>query len=145
MIKVEFRLKNSEVRKLSLKSDDKCAKGKTKFEYSPIFNDTDAKSFAILYKIDVCTDDCRMKLSYVSYFETTDDITEEQKTETDFFTVNAPAIGYAFFRAYISNLMLSSGYTPLMLPPLNFVRLGRKSKEKMIAKKETELLEKDSK
>ena len=40
--------------------------------------------------------------------------------ENPFLHVNAPAIAYPFLRAYIANLLLISGYDPLMLPSINF-------------------------
>jgi len=54
-------------------------------------------------------------------FETDEEITEEFKN-SHFPKINAPAIAYPYLRAYVSNLTLQSGVTPVMLPTINFVK-----------------------
>ena len=63
------------------------------------------------------------KLSFkiVFNFITDEQITEEFK-HSHFPKINAPAIAYPYLRAYVSNLTLQSGVTPVMLPTINFVK-----------------------
>lgn len=125
----KFRLRRSIALKLSLKANEDERKKKTNFRYSTLFPGNEEREFAIEYKIKICTPECKLKLVFVSFFETTEDITEEQKNESKFFNINAPAIGYPFLRAYVANLMISSGYNPIMLPTVNFQKLADESDE----------------
>lgn len=43
--------------------------------------------------------------------------------EGNFALINAPAIGYPYFRAFYSNFLLNAGYKPFILPTINFVKL----------------------
>lgn len=61
------------------------------------------------------------KVVYCALFAANEDITDEFK-QSNFVKVNAPAIAYPFLRAYLANLMLSSGFDPLMLPTINFTK-----------------------
>ena len=63
-------------------------------------------------------------LEYRAVFKTEDDI-DINFLENPFLHVNAPAIGYPFLRAYVANLLLISGYDPLMLPSINFDAIWR--------------------
>lgn len=48
----------------------------------------------------------------------------------DFAKVNAPAIIFPFVREHLANLSLRAGIPPILLPPVNFVRLSNESKNK---------------
>ena len=66
-----------------------------------------------------------MKLTYVVDFQVADSIVEDFKVTTEtladtFLQVNAPAIAYPYLRAYVTTICVNSGYTPLLLPPVNF-------------------------
>lgn len=61
------------------------------------------------------------EVEYESIFET-DNAVDEEFMNSHFVSVNSPAIAYPFLRAYMANLMLSSGHDPIMLPTINFTR-----------------------
>ncbi|HDY7864582.1 TPA: protein-export chaperone SecB [Vibrio vulnificus] len=61
------------------------------------------------------------EVEYESIFET-DNAIDEEFMNSHFVSVNSPAIAYPFLRAYMANLMLSSGHDPIMLPTINFTR-----------------------
>ncbi|MBE7661512.1 protein-export chaperone SecB [Tenacibaculum finnmarkense] len=42
--------------------------------------------------------------------------------------INAPAIIFPFIREHLSNLSMKAGIQPILLPPVNFVKLARKEK-----------------
>ncbi|RQM76325.1 hypothetical protein EHZ47_09115 [Aeromonas jandaei] len=71
-------------------------------------------------------------MMYRAQFITDDVITDEFK-ESPFVFVNSPAIAYPFLRAYVSNVLLMSGYEPMMLPTINFQKLykDKQAKDKM--------------
>lgn len=135
---MKINIVNSYVVRLSITSKEEGAsvsvelaeaskpKGKAKFATKVEFEDN---SFFVVFKLELTTDDDEeIKVVYRSRFETDSDIDEKFK-RSSFPYVNAPAIAYPYLRAYISNLTLNSGYSPIMLPSVNFVAL----KEKVMA------------
>ena len=56
-------------------------------------------------------------------FRLDEEITEEFKL-SDFPKINAPAIAFPYLRALVSNITLQSGFDPVMLPSINFVKLA---------------------
>jgi len=69
-----------------------------------------------------------VKLGFRSKFAT-DSVVDDEFKKSGFPYVNAPAIAYPFLRVFVSNLTLNAGYSPVMLPSVNFVTL----KEKVMA------------
>ncbi|TCB37518.1 preprotein translocase subunit SecB [Acinetobacter sp. ANC 4910] len=63
-----------------------------------------------------------VKISYVSEFITDVEIDNEFRN-SNFPRVNAPAIAFPFFRAFISNFLLNAGYEPIILPSINFTKI----------------------
>jgi preprotein translocase subunit SecB len=63
-----------------------------------------------------------VKISYISEFITDVAINDEFRNSS-FPKVNAPAIAFPFFRAFIANFLLNSGYEPIILPSINFTKL----------------------
>jgi len=47
-----------------------------------------------------------------------------------FANINAPAIIFPFIREHLANLTMKSGIQPVFLPPVNFVELAKRKKEK---------------
>ena len=60
-----------------------------------------------------------LKADYDCLFETNFDLNKELDPEK-VFRVNAAAIAFPYFRAFISQITLLSGFPPLILPTLNF-------------------------
>lgn len=57
------------------------------------------------------------------------EVTDEVLLNT-FIQVNAPAIAYPFLRAYVSTVSVNSGYSQVLLPPVNFQAIfNRRKKE----------------
>ncbi|WP_448529800.1 protein-export chaperone SecB [Raineya sp.] len=67
----------------------------------------------------------KIKMAGEFIFEKNTSITIE-----DFAKVNAPAIIFPFIREHLANLSLRAGIPPILLPPVNFVRLSDESKNK---------------
>ncbi len=97
---------------------------KSTLSYIPVFEGSD-NSFIIKFEITLKNELFTLEVQSASHFETTESITEEFKN-SNFPKINAPAIAYPYVRAFISNIMLSSGYNPLVLPSLNFVAISNK-------------------
>jgi preprotein translocase subunit SecB len=91
-----------------------------------IFPEDDEKSFLIDFHIVVKDKFFNLDLQCVFVFKLDEPITEEFKLG-HFPKVNAPAIAFPYIRAYISNLTLQSGFNPVMLPSINFIKLNKDS------------------
>lgn len=76
-----------------------------------------------------------MKVVYLARFETTEDLTDEFM-ESHFVGMNAPAISYPYLRAYISQVLLISGYPPVTLPTINFQDMFKDEQAKKAAGKQ---------
>ena len=109
-----------------LDTGSKSSKAKSKFSLEVDFEE---KNFYITFHIKIATiDNVSITLTHKSTFETGDVISEGFK-ETHFPYVNAPAIAYPYVRTFVSNLTLNSGYSPVMLPSVNFAALYEKRKK----------------
>lgn len=87
------------------------------------------KEFKITFDIELSDNrSIELKVQYVSVFSTDEDVNEEFMTGP-FAKINAPAIGYPFLRSYISTLTINSGFPPIILPTINFVKLSKEDKE----------------
>lgn len=130
-----IRLESNQVHSINISQvDEEQEAGKIQFNYDVFFSAENSKEFAISFNTTVTTELVVLEVNFVSYFVTEDEITEDEHG-SKFITMNAPAIGYPFLRAYVANLMLSSGYPVYMMPTINFTALA-KEKEKRSKKLE---------
>ena len=88
-----------------------------------IFNEKEEKSFGIGFIVAITNNSYKIELEMNFLFES-DEIIDERFKNSSFPKVNAPAIAFPYLRAYISNLTMQSGFTPLLLPSINFVELS---------------------
>lgn len=106
------------------KSDNSSGKVKSKFS---IKLDFEENSFYVTFDLKLLTAEGKGILAeYKSKF-VTDAAIDDKFIASAFPYVNAPAISYPFLRAFISNLTLNAGYSPVMLPSVNFVALKDKT------------------
>jgi preprotein translocase subunit SecB len=95
---------------------------KYNLSHTPAYSsDLDIEGFAIVFTFHalIPSQSIEVDISYIAEFATDSPISDEFK-ESNFPKVNAPAIAFPYLRAFISNLLLSSGFTPLILPSINF-------------------------
>ena len=78
----------------------------------------------------------RSKVVFISHFES-EKVLDESNLTDKFLLINAPAIGYPYFRAFYSNFLLNAGYEPIILPTINFVKLAD-DKAKALSEKKTD-------
>lgn len=90
------------------------------------FTDDSNQKFGVGFEITIEDKYFDLNLEAVFLFSVDSPITEEFKL-SNFPRINAPAIAFPFLRAYISNLTLQSGYDPIILPSINFVRAANES------------------
>ncbi len=84
------------------------------------------KSIQLLYAVDFEVKDSEDEEFYVS----------EEVREHPFLMVNAPAIGFPFVRSFVSTLSINAGYSPIILPAINFQELYNRKKAAQIEAKE---------
>lgn len=91
---------------------------------SSSFSDNALKSYLIIIavKIKSKTDDFSLECKTVGRFVTSEDMDEEFKT-SHFVKINSPAILYPFVRSYINTITTNSGFSPIILPSVNFSSL----------------------
>jgi len=93
------------------------------FSYSPAFHESSDQEFLVIFDLSLNSDEgFLLSVQYVARFETDEPIYENFK-ESNFVKINAPAIAYPFLRTYISNLTLNSGFSPVILPTINFTQM----------------------
>lgn len=81
------------------------------------------KSFGIGFIVEIMSNSYKIKLEMRFFFES-DEIIDDNFKKSSFPKVNAPAIAFPYLRAYISNLTMQSGFTPLLLPSINFIEFA---------------------
>ena len=92
------------------------------FSFSPVFSETDLSEFLIIFNLSLNGEDFSLVIEYAARFSV-DEIVDEGFKTSNFVKINAPAIAYPFLRTYISNLTLNSGFSPIILPVINFTAL----------------------
>lgn len=94
-----------------------------RLDFSALYPQDGERLFWIEFKISVDSPgEFRLKLVYISAFQTDEDISDEFK-KSSFPKINAPAIGYPFLRSFLANFLVNAGYEPLLLPSINFTAI----------------------
>lgn len=88
-----------------------------------LFSENEKKSFGVGFNLEVKDIEFDLSIEALFRFSLDEEITEEFKL-SDFPKINAPAIAFPYLRALVSNLTLQSGFDPVMLPSINFVKLA---------------------
>lgn len=111
---------------LSERSDD--SEGKSfLIDFHNEYDEENDNIFSVVFQLEIShPGEFQLKLNYVSWFQTSEPIDREFK-ESDFPSVNAPAIAFPFLRSYVSMLTLNGGHTPTILPSINFHTVKRKN------------------
>jgi len=118
---IETKVDTLSLRKTDFEEDTK----EPTFSVGTAFSSDALNSFLIVFDLSIKADESHMlTVKYIAKFEAGSDILEDER-ESPFFSINAPAIAYPFLRAFVANFMLSSGFEPIMLPTINFVKLAK--------------------
>lgn len=130
---MNIQLKWWKVKELSLQIKDNDIEGEEKkspFDMSigHFFSKDNSREFGIGFEIKIEEEEFTLFIEIAFLFELDEDINEEFK-KSDFIKINAPAIAFPYVRSYISNLTLQSGFLPIMLPSINFVRIAQRNIE----------------
>ena len=60
------------------------------------------------------------------FFNTSDKINQKFK-DSKFIIINAPAIAFPFMRSFVATVTLNAGYSPAILPSVNFLELKKRA------------------
>lgn len=92
------------------------------FSFAPAFSDSDLTEFLVIFDLSLkLENEFLLTVEYMARFSTDNEINDEFKS-SHFVKGNAPAIVYPYLRAYISNFTLNSGFSPVVLPTVNFTQ-----------------------
>ncbi len=127
---MQLRILHSQVIKLDITKADKEKKESDKKIFNIGFNaqydSNDNMIFVILFDLEVYhPNDFKLKCKYGVWFKTSEAIDDEFKA-SPFPTINAPAIAFPFLRSLISTITLNSGFSPAILPSINFTEFKNK-------------------
>ncbi|WP_418551477.1 protein-export chaperone SecB [Prevotella sp.] len=129
---MKIQLKGWKIKNLSFKMNDKVTRisKKNSFNLSigHSFPEDSINEFGIGFIINIKDVEFRVTLEMLFFFQV-DQVIDEQFKQSDFINVNAPAIAFPYVRSYISNLTLQSGFDPIILPSVNFVKLNESKRE----------------
>lgn len=107
-----------------------------KLGFQRVKNIDNPKEFGIFFTCEVKVTGLRsMKVVYLARFQTTEELTEAFMAG-HFVGMNAPAISYPYLRAFISQVLLLSGYPPITLPTINFQDMFKDEQAKKAALQE---------
>jgi preprotein translocase subunit SecB len=121
---MKIQLENWKIQSLSFNMIDEAREDNSfSLNIGQIFPEDESKQFVVVFDIDLKDKSFNLVFQVAFVFTTEEEVTEEFKF-SDFPKINAPAIAFPFIRAYISNLTLQSGFEPVILPSINFVKLA---------------------
>lgn len=92
------------------------------------YNETEPKSFAVYFEISLPAEGNLLSMKYIATFTTSKNVDDKFK-KSHFPNVNAPAIAYPYLRSFVSQFLLLSGYEPIILPTINFVKMEKQDEE----------------
>ena len=129
---MNLQLKSTLVESMSIKENDGKIQPEDGFElnFGTAFSQESSNTFQIFFNTALTiepNDSLKLhclELKFIALFETDKDITQEF-IDSLFPKVNAPAIAYPFFRAFISTTLLNAGYNPVILPSVNFQAMAQ--------------------
>lgn len=92
------------------------------------FPEDENNEFEIGFLVNIDDVGFKIKLEMLFVFQV-DQLVDDDFKQSDFIKINAPAIAFPYVRSYVSNLTLQSGFDPIILPSVNFVRLNESQKD----------------
>lgn len=129
---MKIQLKGWKVQNLSFKMNEKPSRlskeNAFKLSIGYSFPDDNNKEFGIGFIINVKDAEFKISMEMAFLFQV-DQLVDDRFKQSDFIRINAPAIAFPYVRSYISNLTLQSGFNPIILPSVNFVKLNENRKK----------------
>lgn len=73
----------------------------------------------------------KAQIQVVAFFKIDGEV--DHNIKENYTQISAPSIIFPYIRAFISNLFLSGGANPIILPPINFIERYHESKQKKVS------------
>lgn len=84
--------------------------------------------FAVLFRVNLThQQDFTLQMEYLAWFEASDKVLPNF-IESPFAKINAPAIAFPYLRSFVTLLTLNAGFTPVILPTVNFLKMAEDKK-----------------
>ncbi len=124
---MNLRILSNKVVSLQLSSDTTgYSENQLNIAFTNQYDEDDNTIFNVVFEIDVIHEgDFSLKCIFVTWFKSSEPIDEAFK-DSDFPKINAPAIAFPFLRSFISIVTLNAGYSPAILPSINFTNFPNK-------------------
>ena len=100
-----------------------------RFDYEVEFPENVDNKFLIVIQAILKNKDYQLETIFLSEFQV-DGITDDNFKKSKFPFVNAPAIAYPFFRAFVASTLVNNGLEVHYLPSVNFEALFKEKNEK---------------
>ncbi len=92
------------------------------------FSDDNDKIFSIVFTLKLTNKEFQLEIDSIAHFVTIESINEDFKN-SPFLKINAPAIVYPYLRTFVSTLILNMGFSPVILPTVNFVAMNKQTEK----------------
>lgn len=122
VVDLSFQMEEDDSSGISSKND-------LSLEVGQLYPDDESGVFGIGFKVSFRQEEYRLRMEMRFFFQTDGAITEEFK-KGPFPAINAPAIAFPYLRSFLSVLTMQAGYSPVMLPSVNFVEFAKKAVKK---------------
>lgn len=126
---MKIALSHNKVLHLNLVTDNNDTEdrnNKFEFDFEVKYDDVEDNVFYIIFTFEIeHPKDFKLTAKYVSIFKTSDKIDDKFRA-SEFTTINAPAIAFPFLRSFVATITLNSGFTPAILPSINFMDFKNK-------------------
>lgn len=120
---MEIRLIRTFIRSLQLRSLPADEERAEHLRFGPVYREDSDNEFVVIFdlKVPLKPGEFLLELQMSAVFQTSVSITEDFK-KSHFPRVNAPAVGYPYLRAFVSQFSVLSGFDVYTLPVRNFVK-----------------------
>ncbi|MCX6856665.1 MAG: hypothetical protein NTV80_17375 [Verrucomicrobia bacterium] len=124
---MEFRLTHTFVHNLRLEPRGD-VQANEDLRYSPIYREDKDSEFAVIFDlVQPLKPDSVLKMQYIAVFQTSA-VMDDAFRNSHFPKVNAPAVGYPYLRAFVSQFAVLTGCEPFTMPIRNFVKEAASTK-----------------
>ena len=119
---MQLKVLHNQVSELILKKSIAPKEGENLFDfkYRVCYDKNRGNVFGIIFNTTIDKPkDFTLEVEYITWFDSSENLTEEFKSSS-FPIVNAPSIAFPFLRSFISTITLNAGYSPVLIPSINF-------------------------
>ena len=96
-------------------------------DFDARFYEDEPRKYSIVFKLlFIHIEGIKVECEFLMEFETESEINEDF-ISSPFVKINSPAIAYPFLRSSLATIFLNCGYSPAMLPSVNFTTFKKGS------------------